>query len=283
METKIIIFWSAWAFLFIVFFIYIQFLVYKRKKYHSQPTEYTPPKNINPLLAGYLIDGQFHIRDYIAGYVYLIQQKIINVDKQKPKKAVFTGLDLEQAQVLIEKIAQEEGYVERGLSRLVSSFLYGILFLLMLVGVLYYIWQVSVGIDDVYSMRIVYIFLISLPLSLYLARAIVRLSKLQLTEKGIKAKNVLLGFKKFLSIAEADRLNYFNKPQSQPEEFMEYLPYAIALGVDDNWNMKYAGLLHKIPSWYSPETIRLPVLPEAMTDITDVIYKVQETQKDNDL
>ncbi len=283
METKIIIFWSAWTFLFVAFFVFVHSLMQKRKKYHSQPAEYTPPKNINPLLAGYLIDGHFHIRDYVAGYIYLIQQKAIDANKQKPKKAVFTGLDLERAQVLIEKIAQEEGYVERGLSRFLSSLLYGILFLFVVLGFLVYAWQRSVFVGGHFPISTSIIFFLSLPLALYLAYTIVQLSKLKLSEKGREAKNALLGFKKFLSTTEADRLEYFNKPQTDSEAFMEYLPYAIALGVDNHWNMKYAGFISKMPSWYSPESLRLPVLPDGMNDITDVIYKVQEIQKKSGL
>lgn len=273
---NISVFWLVWSILFISFFLFIMQLVYKRKKYHSQPTEFIPPENINPLLAGYLIDGQFNIRDYIAGFIYLIQQKVINIDKQKPKKAIFKGVDLDYAQVHIEEIAFQEGYVEKGLSPVKSTLIYGSLFALLTLGFIFYIKEITIGSRNLIFLNDSYIYLMSLAISIYLAYKIVGLSKMKLTEKGEKAKNALVGFKKFLLVAEADRLDYFNSPKSNPENFMEYLPYAIALGVDENWNYKYAGLLANVPSWYSPTLTVLPFLPEAMDSITDLIDLVQE-------
>ena len=271
-----LIFWIMWSVLFVLFSVYILFLVKKRRHYHSRPTEFTPPENINPLLAGYLIDGRFHIRDYIAGFIYLVQQGVIDVDKQKPKKARFDSTDIEYAHAYIENIAFDEGYIKKGLSFYQATFLYGTLFFFIAFGLIFYVQQITTGTQGFEFLNGLYIYLLSLPLSLYLAYKIIFLSKMKLTKKGLKAKNTLIGFKKFLNVAESDKLDYFNHPESEPDVFMEYLPYAIALGVDENWNYKYAGLLINPPSWYALKYIRLPILPDGMRDITDLIDVVQE-------
>ena len=269
-------FWILWSFLFLLFFFFIFYLMQRRKYYHALPTEYEAPKNINPLLAGYLVDGQFNIRDYIAGFIYLIQQGVIDIDKQKPRKISFTGLDLERAHVAIEKIAHREGYTKPGLPKIVASLLYGMLFLFLLTALIFFIYQITVLTKGFHLSSDSYIFFLSFPFALYLAHALIFLSKMKLTKKGRDAKNALLGFKKFLELAEKDRLKYFNAPEAKPEVFMEYLPYAIALGVDENWNYKYGGLLSKKPSWYSPKFIRLPMLADDMHDILDLIYLMQD-------
>ncbi len=276
---NIYLFWIVWSIFFILFFIYILYLVRKRKHYYAHSTEFEPPKNIHPLLAGYLIDGKFNIRDYIAGFIYLVQQGFVDVDKQKPKKIILKGVDLEYAQDLIKDIAIQEAYMEKGLSFRKASFMYGILFLFVFVGFLFYVQQITNSSHSLHFLYDSYLFLGSLPVSTYLAYKIVYLAKPKLTEKGGKAKDSLLGFKKYLAVVEADRLEYFNSPKSKPDVFMEYLPYAIALGVDKNWNYKYAGLLHNPPSWYMPEYIQLPMLPEGMHSITDVIRMIQEHVK----
>lgn len=71
------------------------------------------------------------------------------------------------------------------------------------------------------------------------------------------------GFKDYLSIAEQDRMNMLNPPERTPELFEKYLPYALALGVEQEWSEQFAGVLTQAgtrpgdarggyhPSWYS--------------------------------
>ena len=68
------------------------------------------------------------------------------------------------------------------------------------------------------------------------------------------------GFKLFLSVTEKDRLNLLNPPEQTPELFEKYLPYALALGVEQAWAEQFAEVIagasvgeaaHYSPSWYS--------------------------------
>ncbi len=78
------------------------------------------------------------------------------------------------------------------------------------------------------------------------------------TESGRKLMDAIEGFKAYLSVAEEQRLNILNPPQQTPEIFEKYLPYALALGVDQQWSEKFANRIQSgsagerqySPSWY---------------------------------
>ncbi len=71
------------------------------------------------------------------------------------------------------------------------------------------------------------------------------------------------GFGHYLSVAEKDRMNFHNPPERTPELFEKFLPYALALGVEQAWSEQFAGVLsraaaspagsdrHYSPRWYS--------------------------------
>lgn len=70
----------------------------------------------------------------------------------------------------------------------------------------------------------------------------------------------LEGFKQFLSVAEKDRLNSMHPPKKTPELFEKYLPWALALEVDQQWMEQFSGVLSAAsaeqqggyhPVWYS--------------------------------
>jgi uncharacterized membrane protein len=71
------------------------------------------------------------------------------------------------------------------------------------------------------------------------------------TRKGYEALNHLKGFKDFLSVTEKERYKFHNAPALSPEQFMEYLPYAIALGVEKEWAEVFKDIQIGQPDWYS--------------------------------
>lgn len=70
------------------------------------------------------------------------------------------------------------------------------------------------------------------------------------TKKGVDMQYYILGFKKYLSVAEKDRLAFHNAPEKSPERFEKLLPYAIALGVEKKWAKQFDGIYNQPPSWY---------------------------------
>jgi uncharacterized membrane protein YgcG len=65
------------------------------------------------------------------------------------------------------------------------------------------------------------------------------------------------GFKWFLSVTEKDRLNFSNPPELTSELFEKFLPYALALGVENKWAEQFANVFAQtnhgasyVPLWY---------------------------------
>jgi len=70
------------------------------------------------------------------------------------------------------------------------------------------------------------------------------------TRRGYEALDHLRGFKLFLTATEKERYAFHNAPQKSPEQFMEYLPYAIAFGVEKQWAEVFRDLSIPNPQWY---------------------------------
>ena len=80
------------------------------------------------------------------------------------------------------------------------------------------------------------------------------------TLKGRRVMDRIEGFKLYLSVAEKHRLQALHPPDETPELFETYLPYALALGVENQWCEHFAGVLGGAgreggggyrPGWYS--------------------------------
>jgi uncharacterized membrane protein YgcG len=63
------------------------------------------------------------------------------------------------------------------------------------------------------------------------------------TLAGRSIMDEIEGFRMYLSTAEEKRLNLLNPPDQTPELFEKYLPYALALDVENEWSEKFAAIL----------------------------------------
>jgi len=63
------------------------------------------------------------------------------------------------------------------------------------------------------------------------------------TVEGRALMDRIAGFKQYLSITEEERLDAMHPPEKTPELFERYLPYAIALDVENRWAEKFAAVL----------------------------------------
>ncbi|MFA6285716.1 MAG: DUF2207 domain-containing protein, partial [Parcubacteria group bacterium] len=77
------------------------------------------------------------------------------------------------------------------------------------------------------------------------------------TKKGAELKENILGFKDFLSVTETDRLKFHNAPEKNPEMFEKFLPYAMVLGVENEWAKQFEGIYNQQPSWYEDSSGRM--------------------------
>ena len=67
------------------------------------------------------------------------------------------------------------------------------------------------------------------------------------------------GFRDYLEIAEKDEMNLRHPPEKTPELFERYLPYALAMGVEQRWAERFAAVFARLhgpgdasyhPTWY---------------------------------
>ncbi|GAB4347179.1 MAG: DUF2207 domain-containing protein [Gammaproteobacteria bacterium] len=78
------------------------------------------------------------------------------------------------------------------------------------------------------------------------------------TRAGRELLDKVEGFRQYLEVAEKDEMNFRNPPEKTPELFERYLPYALALDVEQQWAERFAGLFHRLeqegaayrPGWY---------------------------------
>jgi uncharacterized membrane protein YgcG len=76
-----------------------------------------------------------------------------------------------------------------------------------------------------------------------------------LTKKGVDARDYILGLKEYLSVAEKDRIKFHNAPEKNPQQFEKLLPYAMVLGVENEWAKQFEGIYENgQPAWYSDST-----------------------------
>jgi uncharacterized membrane protein YgcG len=77
------------------------------------------------------------------------------------------------------------------------------------------------------------------------------------TMPGRKTMDQIEGFRQYLGVAEEDRLNALNPPDKTPELFERFLPYAIALDVENRWAKRFASVLAAagtgaaVSTWYA--------------------------------
>lgn len=79
------------------------------------------------------------------------------------------------------------------------------------------------------------------------------------TQEGKKLYEDIQGFKLFLTTTEKERMKIIGTPPTKtPELYEKYLPYAMALGVEDQWNKQFTPVFEQlkqeghayIPIWY---------------------------------
>ncbi len=63
------------------------------------------------------------------------------------------------------------------------------------------------------------------------------------TPRGRAVLDQIEGFRMYLTTAEEERLRVLNPPEKTPELFERYLPFAMALDCENEWNAKFATIL----------------------------------------
>lgn len=79
------------------------------------------------------------------------------------------------------------------------------------------------------------------------------------TAQGRRRMDEIEGLRQYLGVAEEARLEFMHPPEKTPELFERFLPYAVALDVENTWAQRFAGVLATaataaaaagVASWY---------------------------------
>lgn len=77
------------------------------------------------------------------------------------------------------------------------------------------------------------------------------------TKEGVRVREYLEGFKRYLKVAEKDRIKFHDSPNKVGERertielFSTYLPYAMIFGVEDEWADQFGDIFKEAPDWYT--------------------------------
>lgn len=244
--------------------------------------EYEPPLGMKPTLVGSLVDERPDYRDITAGLIYLAGQGFLKI--KKIEKEGFLASDEYQIE-LVNGNTDNLEITEKSILRLffddlkvgtvknisdlnnrdftnkTRNIIYGLYQEMREKGFFtgYSIKTRSLCLIAVVFFSFFEIFLFSALFGIVgLISAIVSGTIISFfvlimgkkTKLGAETKDHILGFKQFLSVTEKDRINFHNAPEKSPQQFMEFLPYAIALGVENKWAKQFENIYMSQPSWY---------------------------------
>jgi hypothetical protein len=84
------------------------------------------------------------------------------------------------------------------------------------------------------------------------------------------------GFMKFLSVTEPDRYEFHENPRNSPEYFMEYLPFAIALGIEEDWSKIFTGDNAIHPGQYNKPDTNSLAITKSILQLSDMFIATQK-------
>ncbi|HRF58710.1 MAG TPA: DUF2207 domain-containing protein [Fimbriimonadaceae bacterium] len=70
------------------------------------------------------------------------------------------------------------------------------------------------------------------------------------TPLGAKTRMKVVGFEEFIRRARGHELEWISKKEPTTALFEEYLPFAVAFGLTQEWAAAFEGILHEMPHWY---------------------------------
>jgi len=99
------------------------------------------------------------------------------------------------------------------------------------------------------------------------------------TQLGQKLTAEIEGLKRYLTLAEQDRMNMRGAPEMSPRHFETLLPYAVALGVEKPWSQAFdawlatavaagAAAAYVGPTWYHGSDFRPGSIGKSLGDMT---------------
>lgn len=236
--------------------------------------QYEPLKDLSPLEAATLINENYDIKNVPAEIINLAIKGHIKIEKQEKKhifdridylliktkenddslnkteKALLLRIFMGNKQRLLSKITPEDirslgkkiiesltnkGYFETNPSKIKTPYI--------IVGVL--LMLLSPTVESIFGAIGIVCFLINGIIIIVFGIIMPKKSI-----KGVEAKEYLLGLKKYISLAEIERIKFHNAPAKTPEHFETLLPYAMIFGLEKEWAKQFESLTYS-PTWYN--------------------------------
>lgn len=169
-------------------------------------------------------------------------RNVVRLSELEKKKETFQSTIKDIKKRTDERLF-DEGYFDRAGTRLMKAYgVYGVVAIVAL-----FIGSFFVG---MFFGEVVSIFIFSGIVIIVVLTLIVNTLNHKLTAKGLLIFANILGFREFLHLTEKDRLAVLNAPSVKPETFEKFLPYAMVLGVENEWAEKFEGIYNTAPGWY---------------------------------
>ncbi|KKQ34754.1 MAG: hypothetical protein US50_C0038G0014 [Candidatus Nomurabacteria bacterium GW2011_GWB1_37_5] len=240
--------------------------------------EYEPPRDVLPTMVGSLVDEKVDNRDISAGLIYLAEQGFAKI--KKIEKSGFLGFkssdyelellkDIGSCTTKTERTILEMFFgqgANKGKIKNISEFKNNRSFVAEVEALKSSLYQDMTDrgffVQNPQKAKVPYIILgiIILAVGFFIGVPIFGLIGIlgfglsgilfiifgslmsKKTPLGAETKDHILGFKIFLTVTEKDRLAFHNSPERTPEQFMKFLPYAIALSVENKWAKQFEGI-----------------------------------------
>lgn len=276
----------GWGWVFLPVLVFVAMINLWRRKGKDLPltvtTQYYPPENLSPSVAGYIINSRLDHRDLTvlipywgaAGYLKvneLIDKKLFGLIKDTdyefvklkalPEAALtfernmFDGLfkdgDTVKLSDLKNKFYVTMNKSKKALEKEIDKEAFyvkhtrAMAILLPIMGVIVFV--IGLAHYLIYSPVFWIPGLSGAATGIILFLYGIFMEKK--TKKGTELYARLLGFKEFIKSVEKDRLNEFLKQDAN--YFDKILPYAIVFDMADVWKDKLEGLEVSAPKWYS--------------------------------
>ncbi|MDD3191114.1 MAG: DUF2207 domain-containing protein, partial [Candidatus Pacebacteria bacterium] len=271
-----------------LFMFFLAFYVWRKKGKDPKGrgtivTEFDVPESVTPAEAGTMVDEKCGQKELSAEIIELAVKGYLKIKREEKKMLLIKSAEytFEKLKDADESLSEHEkilfsGIFEKGnsikLSDLKDTFYkkYGLFVKevyasVALKGYFFNDPQKTRGIYFAfYAFVLVVVFFIvfnfftfyfgayailSLILSFVIA-GIFSVAMPQKSESGVLLKEKILGLRLYMTVAEKARLEFHNAPEKNPEQFEKLFPYAIALGVENNWAKQFEGIYNASPSWY---------------------------------
>jgi len=260
---------------------------------------FTPPKELNPLVASYLLSkGQLKSKYFTAEIIYLAIQRFIEIEQREKKEYILRKTILEpiiphpSSEKLFDLLfgdldeistkskdsnlygygltiweqarldAVNNGFIDEKKSK--KGLILGSLGVLSFMGALAGPFMMLINGSILPGIALfvtgISIFIISIFWDFR-------------SEKGNDVYYELLGLKMYINTAEKHRIEFHNDPEKFRGVFESLLPYAIIFGLEKKWMKEFEDLFTTPPNWYTGDmsTFNSMVLLNSVSNISSTI------------